>query len=49
MVQNNKNYKSDGKFLKNLSHNLNGNRAILQKRAKEILKSLKQREGEEQL
>ena len=49
MIQNNKNYEADGRFLKNLSHNLNGKRAILQKRAKEILKNLKQREGEEKL
>lgn len=49
MIQNNKKYESDGKFLKNLSHNLNGKRAVLQKRAKEILKSLKEREGEQKL
>jgi hypothetical protein len=49
MIQNNKKYEVDGKFLKSLSHNLNGKRAVLQKRAKEILISLKQREGEETL
>lgn len=45
MIQNNKEYESDDKFLKNLSHNLNGKRAVLQKRAKQILNNLKQREG----
>jgi hypothetical protein len=49
MVQNNKKYEADGKFLKILSQNLNGKRAVLQKKAKEILAVLKQREGEEQL
>ena len=49
MIQHNKNYESDDKFLKNLSQNLNGKRAVLQKRAKEILNNLKQREGAEKL
>ena len=49
MIQNNKKYESDGKFLKRLSHNLNGKRAVLQKRAREILANLKEREGEEKL
>ena len=43
MIQNNKKYEADGKFLKRLSHNLNGKRAVLQKRAREILNNLKQR------
>lgn len=34
MIQNNKAYQSDDKFLKNLSLNINGKRAVLQKRAK---------------
>ena len=34
MIQNNKSYESDDKFLKNLSQNINGKRAVLQKRAK---------------
>jgi hypothetical protein len=36
----------DGKFLKSLSGNLNGKRAVVQKKAREILRSLKEREGE---
>jgi hypothetical protein len=34
MVQNKKDYEADGKLLKNISQNLNGKRAVLQKRAK---------------
>lgn len=34
MVQNRKTFESDGRFLKNLSINLNGKRAVLQKRAR---------------
>lgn len=45
MIENNKAYESDDKFLKNLSLNLVGKRAVLQKRAKEILNNLKEREG----
>lgn len=37
----------DGKFLKNLSLNLNGKRAVVQKKAKEILRGLKIRTSEE--
>lgn len=49
MIANKEDYEADGKFLKNLSHNLNGKRAVLQKKAKEILARLKKREGEERL
>lgn len=34
MVQNNKEFEANGKFLKSLSHNLNGKRSVVQKRAK---------------
>lgn len=49
MVDNHKEYQPDGLFLKNLSKNINGKRSVLQKRAKEILINLKDRQGEEQL
>ena len=45
MLQNKKDYEINGIFLKNLSLNLNGKRAVVQKKAKEILKDLKNREG----
>lgn len=34
MIENNKEYETDSKFLKNLSGNINGKRAVLQKQAK---------------
>jgi formate dehydrogenase maturation protein FdhE len=46
MLENNKEWRVDGKFLKSLSGNLNGKRALVQKKAREILRNLKEREGE---
>lgn len=46
MLENNKEWRVDGKFLKSLSGNLNGKRAVVQKKAREILRTLKEREGE---
>ena len=41
MLENNKNWQSDDKFLKSLSSNLNGKRSFVQKKAREILRTLK--------
>ena len=46
MVAQEKQYTADDKFLKNLSENLNGKRAINQRKARDILRDLKQRVGE---
>jgi hypothetical protein len=46
MLENNKDWHVDGKFLKSLSSNLNGKRSFVQKKAREILRGLKEREGE---
>lgn len=43
MLENNKAWQADGRFLKSLSSNLNGKRAVVQKKAREILKTLKDR------
>lgn len=43
MLESNKEWHVDGKFLKSLSFNLNGKRSFVQKKAREILKSLKER------
>lgn len=49
MITQRKDYHADDKFLKNLSENLSGKRAVVQRKAREILKDLKQRVGEEEL
>lgn len=49
MVAQQKQYTADDKFLKNLSGNLNGKRAVNQRKARDILKDLKQRVGEDEL
>jgi hypothetical protein len=49
MLEHKKDYEVDARFLKNLSSNLNGKRAVVQKKAREILKGLKERVGEEKL
>lgn len=49
MLEHKKDYEVDSRFLKNLSSNLNGKRAVVQKKAREILKGLKERVGEEKL
>jgi hypothetical protein len=49
MLENNKNWQVDGRFLKSLSSNLNGKRSVVQKKARDILKTLKEREGEGKL
>jgi hypothetical protein len=41
MLESNKNWQVDGKFLKSLSFNLNGKRSVVQKKAREILRNLK--------
>lgn len=49
MLDHKKDYEVDSRFLKNLSSNLNGKRAVVQKKAREILKGLRDRVGEEKL
>lgn len=45
MLENTKNIDVNDKFLKSLSSNLNGKRAFVQKKAREILNLLKVRVG----
>ncbi len=49
MIQNRKEWEADGKFLKSLSGSLVGKRAVVQRKAKEILQALKKRSGEGRL